>query len=90
MFVEVPVILAWAKSSVLLFDEEEGSGLRGVRGTDFCSVKIFVKEGFGSEMFIGGERVEFPYFGGERIGEVDFVVIGSRRGNMVCSFFSED
>jgi len=90
MFVEVPVILAWAKSSVLLFDEEEGSGLRGVRGTDFCSVKIFVKEGFGSEMFIGGERVELPYFWGKRVGKVDFVVVGLRRGDMVRSFFIKD
>jgi len=90
MFVEVPVILAWAKSSVLLFDEEEGSGLRGVRGMDFSSAKIFVKEGFGSEMFVGGERVEFPNFWGKRVSEVDFVIVGSRRGNMVCSFFIKD
>jgi len=90
MFIEVPVILAWAKSSVLLFDEEEGSGLRRVRGTDLSSMKVFVKEGFGGKAFVGGERVEFSNLRGERVGEVDFVVIGSRRGDMVCSFFSED
>jgi len=90
MFIEVSVILAWVEPSILLFDEEEGSGLGGVGGTDLPSTKVFVKEGFGSNMFIGGERVEFPNFRGKRVGEVDFVVVGLRRGGMVCSFFVED
>ena len=90
MFIEVPVILAGAKSSVLLFDEEEGSGLRGVGGTDFSSTKIFIKEGFGSELFVGGERVELPDFWGKRVGEVNFVIVRSRRGDMVSSFFIKD
>ena len=64
--------------------------MRGVRGTDFSSAKILVKEGFGSDTFVGGERVEFPNFWGKRVGEVDFVIVGSRRGDMVCSFFVED
>ena len=29
MFVEIVVVLDWSKFSVLLFDEEEGGGLRG-------------------------------------------------------------
>jgi len=64
--------------------------LRGVRGTDFSSMKVFVKEGFGGKAFIRGERVEFPNLGSERVGEVDFVIVGSRRGNMVRGFFSKD
>jgi len=82
--------LAWTESSIFLFDKEEGSGLRGVRGTDFSSIKVFIKEGFGGKAFVGGERVEFPNLGSERVGEVDFVIVGSRRGNMVHGFFSEN
>jgi len=66
------------------------SGLRGVRGTDFSGTKIFVEESFGGKMFVRGERVEFSYFRGERFGEVDFMVVGLGRGNVVCSFFGED
>jgi len=90
VFIEVPVVLAWTESSVFLFYEEEESGLGGIGGTDFSGMKVFVEESFGGKAFVGGERIEFPYFGGERVGEVDFMVIGSRRGNMVCSFFGED
>jgi len=57
VFVEIPVVLAWAKSSILLCDEEERGCLRGVGGADFPSAEIFVEEGFGSEVFVGGERV---------------------------------
>ena len=89
MFVEVSVVLTWTESSVFLFDKEEGSGLGGVRGADFSSAEVFVKESFGGEAFVGGERVEFSNFGSEGVSEVDFVIIGSRRGNMVCGFFSE-
>jgi len=90
MFIEVPVVLARMESSVFLFDEEEGSGLGGVRGTDFSGTKVFVKESFGGKAFIKGERVEFSNLGSERVGEVDFVIVGLRRGNMVRSLFSED
>jgi len=63
MFIEVSVVLAWTKSSLFLFDKEEGSGLRGVRGADFSSTKVFVKESFSSEAFVRGEGVEFSKFG---------------------------
>ena len=66
------------------------SGLWGVRWADFSGTKVFIKESFSGKVFVGGEGVELPYFGGERVGEVDFVVVGSRRGDMVHSFFSED
>jgi len=62
MFIEVSVVLAWTKSSVLLFDEEEGSGLGGIGRTDLPGTKVFVKEGFSGKAFVRRERVEFSYF----------------------------
>jgi len=90
MFVEVSVVLAGVESSVFLFNEEEGGGLRGVGGTDFSGRKVLVKESFGGKALFRRERVEFPDFGSERVGEVDFMIVGSRWGNMVCSFLSEN
>jgi len=53
-------------------------------------MEILVEECFGGEAFFRGEGVEFPDLGGERVSEVNFMIIGSGRRNMVCSFFSED
>ena len=89
MLVEVPVILAGAKSSVFLLYEEEGGGLGGVGRADFSGVKIFIEKFFGGKAFVGGEGVEFSNFRGKGVGEVDFVVVGSRGGNMVCCFLGE-
>jgi len=57
MFIEVPIVLTRMEPSVFLFDEEEGSGLGGIRGTDFSGTKVFIEESFSGEAFIGGERV---------------------------------
>ena len=89
MFVEVSIILAWAESSVLFLDEEEGGGLGGIRGADFSGMKIFVEKFFGGKAFVRGEGVEFPNFRGEGVGEVDFVVVRPRRGDMVSCFLGE-
>jgi len=89
MFVEVSVVLAWVESSVFLFDKEERGGLGGIGGTDFSGTKIFVKKCFGSEAFVRGEGIEFSYFWGEGVGEVDFMVIRSRGGDMVCCLFGK-
>ena len=34
VFIDISIVLAGAESSVFLFDEEEGRGLRGVRWAD--------------------------------------------------------
>jgi len=89
MFIEVSVVLAWVESSVFLFDKEERSGLGGVGGTDFSSMKIFVKKCFGGKAFVRGERIEFSYFRSEGVGEVDFVVVRSRGRDMVSCFLGK-
>ena len=54
VFIEVTIVLAWAKSSVLLFDEEERGGLGGVGRADLSGGKVFVEEIFSGFTFIGG------------------------------------
>jgi len=89
MFVEVSIVLAWSESSVLFLDKEEGSSLGRVGGVDFSSTKVFVEKCFSGKAFIGGERVEFSYFRGKGVGEVYFMIIGSRGRDMVGSFFGK-
>jgi len=89
MFVEVSVVLAWAESSVLFLDKEERSGLGGVGGTDLSGTKILIEECFSGKAFIGGKRVEFPYFRSEGVSEVDFMVVRSRGRDMVGSLFGK-
>jgi len=54
VFVEVSVVLAGTKSSVLLLDKEEGGGLGRVGGADFSSAKVFVEKFFGGKAFVRG------------------------------------
>jgi len=89
MFVEVPVILAWAESSVLFLDKKERGGLGGVGGADLSGAKVFVKEFFGGKAFVRGERVKFSHFRGEGVGEVDLVVIRLRGRDMVGGLLGE-
>ena len=44
MLIEVSVILAREKSSILLLDKEEWRGLGGLRLSDFARFKVFVDE----------------------------------------------
>jgi len=89
MFVEVSVILAGAKSSVLFLDEEERGGLGEIGRADLSGAKVFIEKFFGGEAFVRGEGVKFSNFRGKGVGEVDFVVVGLSGGNMVCCFLGE-
>ena len=42
VFVDIAIVLAWAESSVFLFDEEEGRGLGGVGWTDLSGGEVFI------------------------------------------------
>jgi len=52
--------------------------------------EILIEECFGGKAFFGGEGVEFSDFRRERVSEVNFVIIGSGRRDMVHGFFSKD
>ena len=77
MFIDVAVVLAWAESSVLLFDKEKGGCLRGVGWVDLSRGEVFVKEVFGGFAFIRGEGINFPDLQGEGVIEIDLMIVGS-------------
>ena len=89
MFADVAVVLAWAEPSVLLFNEEEGRGLGGIGWTDLSRGEVFIQEVLSGLAFVWGEGIYFPDLRGEGVVEIDLVVIGSRRGNVIGSFFRE-
>ena len=90
MFIEVTVVLAGAKVSILLFDKEEGRGLRGIERTDFSRFEIFIKEVFGGFSFIREEGVDFPNLRNEGFVEVYIMVVRSGWRYVVSGFFEED
>ena len=56
------LILTGTKSSILLFDEEEGGCLQRLRWADFSRMEVFIDEGIGSFLFIDGKGVESSNF----------------------------
>ena len=87
MFVDVAVVLAWAESSVFLFDKEKGGGLRGVGRADLSRRQVLIQKVFGSFSLIGGKGVYLPNLRCKGIIKVDLVIVGSRGGNVIGSFF---
>ena len=67
MFVDIVVILARAKSSVFLFDDEERGGLRRVGWVNLSRGKVLIKEVFGVFSFFRGERIYFPNLWGKDV-----------------------
>ena len=77
VFVQVAIVLAGAKSSILFLNKEKRGCLRGVQGVDLPTFEIFPKKVFHGFLFIGGERVYLFDFRSKGVVKVDFVVIGS-------------
>ena len=89
MFVNVTVVLAGAESTVLLFNKEEGRGLGGIGWADLSRSKVFIQEVLSGFALVWGEGIHFSDLRGEGVVEIDLMVIGSRGGNVVGSFFGE-
>ena len=87
MFVDIAVVLTWVKSAVLLFNKEERRGLGGVGWADLSRGEVFIQEVLSGFMLVWGEGVHFPDLWGEGVVEIDFMIIGSRGGNMIGGFF---
>ena len=87
VFIHITVILAGAKSSVFLFNKEERRGLGRIGRAELSRSEVLVQKVFGGFSFIRGEGVYLPDFRGEGVVEVDFMIIGSRGGNVVGGFF---
>ena len=61
MFIEVSIVLARAKSSVLLLYEEEGRGLGELRFSDFARLEMFINELLAWVHFLRIHQVSFGY-----------------------------
>ena len=57
---------------------------------NLSSVQVFLEEVLCSLLFVGGEGVYLAYLRREGLVEVDLMVVGMRRGDIVSGFFRED
>ena len=69
MFIEVLIVLAWVKSSVLLLNEEEWRGLWRLGFTDFSGPEMFVNELLASIHLFRVWQVGLGYLGNKSILE---------------------
>ena len=90
VFIEVPVVLAEVELAIFLLNKEEERCLGGVGRVDFSSSQVFFKEVFSGLLFIGGKQVDLACLRCEGLTEVDLMIIGLGRGNMISCFFEED
>ena len=80
MEVKVIIVLAWAKRSLFLGDEEEGRGLRGFRQEDVTSFEMFFNECGTGLFFLGIVGVYLGDLGHKCIFQVNGVIKGSVGG----------
>ena len=59
--VEIGVVLARSKASILFFDKEERRGLGGFGQMDFPRIKVFINELICGLPFLDREGIEFSY-----------------------------
>ena len=90
MAIEILVILAGSKASILFLDEEERRSLGGFGWTNFPRAKVFVDELICSLPFFDREGVEFSYFWDEGFVQVYGMVVGSGWGYMISGFLGEN
>ena len=89
MFVKITIVLDWLKFSILLFDEEKGGGLRGLRWSNPSCFQVFVDERSAGRQLFGVQWVQLGYFQCERLLKVDGVVKVSSWGESVEGLFRE-
>ena len=87
MFIEVSIILARAKSSILFLNEEEGGGLGQLGFSDFARFEMLINELFTSVHLFWVQRIGLGYFREEGILEVDGMVKQSLRREFSCLGF---
>ena len=84
--VQIVVVLAWAKGSILLWYEEEGGGLGGLQGYNLSCLKMFFDKGFACFHLCWVEGINFCDLRDEVWVKVDGVVIGMMRRELVMGF----
>ena len=90
VFVEVTIVLAGAEFAIFLFDKEERGCLGGIGRTNLSSSQVFLQEVLSSFLFIWRKWVDFAYLRREGFIKIDFMIVGSGRGDMVGHFLRED
>ena len=88
--VKIAIILTRAKSSILLWDEEEWGSLWGLGGYNLSCLQIFIDESFTSFLFSSVKRVDLGDLRGKRVFEFNGVVEESMRGKDIISLLRED
>ena len=88
--VQVAVILAWTKSSILLWHKEEGRGLGRFQGYNSSCFKVFFHKGLACFHFCWIEGINFGDLGGEVRVKFDGVVIGTMRRELIVGFLGEN
>ena len=86
MFIEISVILAWSKLSILLIDEEERWCHLGFRWSDIALFEVVLEEFFQFDIFFRREMVRFEGFWFECVLQFDFMVPFLRFGGIVPLF----
>ena len=81
------MVCSLTESSILLFDEEEEGGLWRIGWSYLPGGQVLIQEVLGGFTLVGRKRVYLPNLWGEGIVKVDFMIIGSGRGDMVSGFF---
>ena len=84
--VQVAVVLAWVKGSILLWYKEEGGGLGELQGHDPSYLKVFFNKGFTCLHLSRVERIDFGNFWGEVWMKFNGMVIRAMRGELVMGF----
>ena len=90
MAVEVAIILTWAQSSILLWDEEEWGGLWRFGRYNSSGLKMFIDESLASLLFGRVKRVDLGNLGNEGVLEFNGVIERSMRRKNVVSLLGED
>ena len=61
MFIEIPVVLAREKSSILLLDKEERGSLERLGLVNFARLKVFINELSAHVHLLWDHRIGFGY-----------------------------
>ena len=84
--VQVVVILAWAKGSVLLWYKEERQGLGRFRGYNLSHLEVFFDKGSAHFHLHWVERVDLGNLGNEVWVKFNGVVIGTMGRKLIMDF----
>ena len=87
MFIEISVILARMKSSVLFLDKEKGESLEGLGFLDFTQFEMFINELLTGIHLLRVEWVCLSYLGDKGILQVYSMVKWSSWGKFPCFRF---